>query len=657
MNQTIKSSAMAGVLALAIVITAVPIAPAQAQSTADLQAQIAALLAQIEQLQKKINVSTPSITLTRNLSVGTVGNDVRDLQRLLNSDSATQVAISGAGSPGNETTYFGPATQAAVIKYQNKYRSEILTPVGLTQGTGFVGASTRAHMNARSSVTTPTTPTNPTTPSTPTAPVTNLDGEGDLDTFEIETADDDTIREATADAPIALVTLEADDGDIQISRMDIALAPDSGNDERDPWDVFENISLWIDDEKLAERDIDSRSDFQDRDTGTVRFSGLDIVLEDGDEVEMTIAVSVQNGVDGAGANADWSVSVDSLRYKDAQNVVTTDTSTGDLGQSVDFSIVERGDGEELKFSSADNNPKERTVIVDDKNRTNNVTLLGYTIEALGNDIELDTLYVNVQTGSAAYNDVVSDIRLKIGSKTFKKDKVVSTGDYNSNSVFVSFDIDKKVTIDEDDTEDVTVLVDLKATTNYTNGEIIMAQITSAERDMTKAKGSDDVESFSGSIVGKEQTLIAEGIFVSADDVKVSTKTLTNNSTIGEFKIEFEVEAVEGDFYITDKASTSSLATIGGIQYSVDTTAGTPTSVNASLSATARESSNGVFIVREGRSETFTLTVTVDAASAGNHRVALESLRFSSNSDGVTDGITYSVSPQNIFRTGYQFINN
>jgi len=83
----------------------------------------------------------PSYLFTRDLSIGSTGEDVRQLQKLLNNLGHT-VAIDGAGSSGNETTYFGDATKHALTRFQDSRRAHILTPLGLTEGTGYFGQST-----------------------------------------------------------------------------------------------------------------------------------------------------------------------------------------------------------------------------------------------------------------------------------------------------------------------------------------------------------------------------------------------------------------------------------------------------------------------------------------------------------------------------------
>ncbi|MBI2507131.1 MAG: peptidoglycan-binding protein [Candidatus Niyogibacteria bacterium] len=56
-------------------------------------------------------------SFTRALTVGVTGDDVKCLQQYLNG-AGFAVASSGAGSAGNESTYFGSLSQSAVAKWQ-----------------------------------------------------------------------------------------------------------------------------------------------------------------------------------------------------------------------------------------------------------------------------------------------------------------------------------------------------------------------------------------------------------------------------------------------------------------------------------------------------------------------------------------------------------
>lgn len=108
-------------------------------------------------------------SFARSLSVGSQGTDVLALQKFLNAQGFP-VAGSGAGSPGNETTYFGPATKRAVISFQEWYTDDILTPAGLAQGTGYFGPGSirKARSILGCTATTPsnTTQISATTPAT-----------------------------------------------------------------------------------------------------------------------------------------------------------------------------------------------------------------------------------------------------------------------------------------------------------------------------------------------------------------------------------------------------------------------------------------------------------------------------------------------------------
>jgi hypothetical protein len=76
----------------------------------------------------------------RNLSTGMIHADVKELQKFLNANGFTLAKAGSAGSVGHETTKFGAATRAAVIKFQKAKK--------ITPAIGYFGPVTRGVVNA-----------------------------------------------------------------------------------------------------------------------------------------------------------------------------------------------------------------------------------------------------------------------------------------------------------------------------------------------------------------------------------------------------------------------------------------------------------------------------------------------------------------------------
>ncbi len=88
-----------------------------------------------------------SVVFTKNLFPGMTDPDVKRLQMYLNNHGFV-LSDYGGGSPGHETEYFGVKTKAAVTKFQETHRLQILFPLEYLYGTGNLGPYTRAFINA-----------------------------------------------------------------------------------------------------------------------------------------------------------------------------------------------------------------------------------------------------------------------------------------------------------------------------------------------------------------------------------------------------------------------------------------------------------------------------------------------------------------------------
>ncbi len=106
---------------------------------------IGGIVASAVTAQAALNLPTMSCSyvFNTNMKLGSRGTDVMNLQKVLNMYPQTQVATSGAGSPGNETSTFGPATRAAA----NKFQALHLVELGISAPTGNVFSGTRGLLN------------------------------------------------------------------------------------------------------------------------------------------------------------------------------------------------------------------------------------------------------------------------------------------------------------------------------------------------------------------------------------------------------------------------------------------------------------------------------------------------------------------------------
>ncbi len=87
-----------------------------------------------------------SCNFSQDLKLGMTSPEVKCLQVALNHLGFT-VSLSGTGSIGEESNYFGIKTKQAVEKFQDLYSQEVLVPAKLISPTGYFGKSTQEKLN------------------------------------------------------------------------------------------------------------------------------------------------------------------------------------------------------------------------------------------------------------------------------------------------------------------------------------------------------------------------------------------------------------------------------------------------------------------------------------------------------------------------------
>ncbi len=633
-NNTIaKFAAVVAMLGL-VASSAFAFAPAaKAQSSTDLQAQINALLAQIAALQGNTGTSA-SVNFATDLTIGSTGADVTALQNWLISKGFTIAA--GA------TGYFGAQTASALGAYQ--------ASVGISPAAGYFGPITRAKVNAAA---VPGTGTGTGTGTGSSNGGSLSGGEATLKDFKL-VREESSGDEGEEEVEVATAEFDVEDGDVRVERFELELQAGNTSDSVRPWDYISNVSLWANGEKLADMDADSRSDWDENDTDaghdasaadyyTMTFTGLDYVVDEGDTAEITIAFDIANTIDSNDLTQTFRVTVadDGIRAVDAEGIqqyVGTDSKNVSFG----FGEEESGD---LRVRTNSDDPDASILVSDDEDESDEYTVFVFDIE---NRDDVDALITDLsigvdETGSGSTTDeIIRKATLTIDGDEF--DGEIS-GSVDGALSFEDIDVE----IAGDDRVEATLMITLIR--NAPNATIVFDVDGAADIEAEGVDSGDDA-TISGTAQGSVHTIAATGVAVEAVSTSESVTTPGQDSTktYGTYTIRFDVTALEDDAFIDDVASSSAALADAGVSFALigGSFTGTTTAV---LTSTADfvSGNGGRFEVREGETETFTLTVTLDPNATGTFGVRLNGVNF--NDTNATADTTFTVDASNQdFRT-------
>lgn len=614
---------------------------AKAQSSEDLQAQINTLLAQIAALSATPATSASAsavcpYTWTRDLKTGATGADVKMLQMFLNSNADTRVSATGAGSTGMETETFGPATAAAVSKFQVMHRADILTPAGLVNPTGFFGPSTRAKANASCASAPVVTPGEDDEDEEVSG---DLQGEADLDGFEIEDADESDVEEGEEDAPVAEVSVEFTDGDASISRLDLAFN-DSEGANSDAWDVFSSFSLWVDGEMVAEASASDEDDYLgDEDEGVVRFAGLDIVGMEDEEVVITVAASINSNLEAAELG-EWTMTASATRYFDADGVASTEDGAPVTDDSATFNIEVEGAGDDLDLKSSTADIDATTLALDEDDTVEHeVFVFKLDADDSDGDVTLENLTIDLALSSTTrnLNEVVKNVMVMIDGEEFSAEDFDGSNDTEA----VDFDINGDVTIDAEAEVEVTVVVEFEDMDGDSTlqGVTLTASVDTADVD-AEGKSGETVTIGGSNQDGDAHTLRSEGLVAEIDTITETEKVKSVGDTdrdYGVYVFKFDVTAFGEDFYIDEAADVVNFSlNVGGVA--------STTGYSATLDISgADDASTADFMISEGETVTFTLTVETNTGHSGSTEVVVTSVDYSA-ADDATEELNVVVTP-------------
>ncbi len=601
--------------------------------------------------------SAATYTWSTTLKYGSKGAAVMDLQKFLNMWPGTQVSTSGAGAPGMETSTFGSATKAAVMRFQvaNGLTADgVFGPMSAAkavalQASGSTGGSNLPAGCVAGAMYSSTTGALCSGGST-SGPLTG--GAGDITvTSTSNGVGDSEVKEGDSTHIVLGAKVEADNGsDVALTNVKLSFENTANNSSSARLNRYvDTVSVWLGSKKVGSVSVDDFNKDGDVYSKSVSLSGA--VIKADEKANLYVAVDAIDNIDSTDLTATWNVEVSTIRFTDAGGAVLTDTSAPD--EDFTFTDLSASGDVKVKVTEGSNNPEAQNVEVSDTSATSGITMLEFKIKAEGSDITFDSLPVQVNTTGANGTQIFDELALMNGSEEIDSQDAPS-----STSGTVTFDFDDDFTISEGDVETFKVVAKIKEIdgVNFTEGDSASVTFGSNERN---AVGFEDengdnlsVGDLTGSVTGETQTFYSEGVMVSGFTSSVSATSNTSGTFSKQtYTVSYKVTAFGNDYYIPKTVASS--GSTAGLIYSVETSAGaTDTSVTASASSltSSADTVGGYYKVADGETKTFnvTLELTKGSATAGFYRVQLGAVRYDTDQSGTP--ASYTLAPAQNYET-------
>lgn len=616
---------VAAVLAgLGLVFSTVMISPAKADTVSDLQAQIAALLAQVQTLQAQLGAAGGSTgggyTFTMDLTMGSSGAEVTALQNFL--------IGAGQSIPAGATGYFGTQTQAALAAWQ--------AANGIAPAAGYFGPITRAKVNSMGGG------TSGGGTSGGSGGFLGGDEEGYLDEFDqLGTYSTEEVGEDEEDVGVLGVEFEAKDADQMVERVTVVIDTPTGNDDLS--DFISDVSLWLNGEEVGRKDVGDCGYVRSTDTYTCRFTGMDGVAEEDEVSELVVAVTAVGNVDSDDEGKGWTanIPVDGIRAVSPNGVDDTyDTTEYDEIWTVE-SFASAADLE-MKTRLGDDNPDEGIITID--NEGDMITLLQFEVEADGSDLTINDIPVSVAADNVTDLDsLIDELILEVEGGDEHSENVSTAAASGKVITFDDLDLD----IDDGDTVVFTVSAVSATSSLYSPQDIgLTASVTPDNIDADDASGEEVADGdSSGSANGETQHLFT--IVPEIEIVSTSIDPKDNGDAPAEAadaQVKVKVTARGGTLYLNgDNESTENKRFFVGQVYGSGTSASTTASstvytLSGTYTTTNSGADNEYYTLNEDDSVTITVDTIVSQSTVTTTTVlaGLRALLFQYGTDSTSD---------------------